>query len=280
MQDIHLADETFDPNQTHNYHLLVQLGQAELTYCLLNTITKKFVLLHHFAIPQVQTDEKLISTLNSETLFKSSYKKISVITTGGKNTLVPEAFFDEQNLQQLANFNLGEVATNAVAFNKSTTAGLVDIFTNDHANLCDAFLKLQPSAKVYHRTLPFLNYITLWPSRGFRFDCFAVVNSRYVDFGVVQNRKLEFFNSFECQGVNDMVYYILKASEPFGRQNNNFRFYVSTDISNQNELFDQLNNYLPDIKFIKPSEKFTYSYLFDDLYLTRYANLFNLALCE
>ena len=93
-------------------------------------------------------------------------------------------------------------------------------------------------------------------------------------------KKIEFYNSFSYKDNSDIVYYILNILERFNLSNMLTEVYFSDDVENHDELFEFLNNYLNLIKFIHPSDQFIYSYIFDELHLTRFANLFNLALCE
>ena len=77
----------------------------------------------------------------------------------------------------------------------------------------------------------------------------------------------------------DIVYFVLNVLEQFKLSVMYTDIHISADLDNHEEVFEYLGNYLHQVKFIKPSGKYTYSYMFDESLLTRFTNLFNLSLC-
>ena len=98
--------------------------------------------------------------------------------------------------------------------------------------------------------------------------------------GIAQSKKLEFYNTFTFKDSSDVVYYILSVLDHFRLSPLFTEVFLASGIENHDEMFDLINNYLNMIKFIRPSDRYLYSYIFDELQLTRFSNLFNLAMCE
>ncbi len=279
MNDINLLDETFDKNQSHNYHMSIQTGNDGFSLCLLDTIRNKYIAFQHH--PMNKSDhnfEEIISKIQSDPLLKLPYKSVSHILTDGKSTLVPALFFEEKKEKLIFQFNQVHEDSSEVLFNNLSSAMVVNIFAYPKTYLTK-LKEIYPNLKAYHRSSPFIETLVQNSAKWANPKCFVAINKKEIDIGIAQKKKLEFFNSFTYKENTDIVYYILNIIEQFKLSAMETEVYISVDLENHDEIFEFLNNYLNLIKFIHPSDQYTYSYIFDELQLTRFANLFNLALC-
>jgi len=277
MHQINLLDETFDKNQAHHYNLAIQYGLNGLSFCILDTIKNKYIAFRHYP----ETDGKLEglgSLITSDDLLTLQYKECFLLYDAGQSTLVPIPFFDESKASDLYKFNLGEADSSVVAFNKLPETIAANIFSYS-SSVIQEFKKAYPSISIYHRTSPFIENLVQESARWPRTKCFVSIHKGILDIGLAHLKKLEFFNSFSYKEKTDIVYYILATLESSKLSTTLTDVYISVDMENHDEIFEYLNGFLSHIKFIMPSENFTYSYIFDDLQLTRFANLFNLPLC-
>ena len=206
------------------------------------------------------------------------YKECFLLYDAGQSTLVPIPFFDESKASDLYKFNLGEADSSVVSFNKLPETIAANIFSYS-SSVIQEFKKVNPSISIYHRTSPFIENLVQESARWPRTKCFVSIHNGILDIGLAHLKKLEFFNSFTYKEKTDIVYYILATLESSKLSTTLTDVYISVDLENHDEIFEYLNGFLSHIKFIRPSENFTYSYIFDDFQLTRFANLFNLPLC-
>jgi len=277
MHQINLLDETFDKNQAHHYNLAIQYGLNGLSFCLFDTVKNKYIAFRHY--PEIDSRQEALSPiLESDDLLQLKFKETRFLYDAGKNTLVPDAFFDESRAETLYKFNLGDEKCSSIHFNKIQDPLALNIFAYSQSILTK-FRKVFPKIEIYHRTTPFIENLMEESARWPRSNAFVYIHKGILDIGVAHLRKLEFFNSFNYQNNADIAYYILNVLEQFNLSATLTEVYISVDLEKHEELFNYLQSYLQHIKFIKPSEKFTYSYIFDEFQLTRFANLFNLALC-
>jgi len=277
MHQINLLDETFDKNQAHHYNLAIQYGLNGLSFCILDTIKNKYIAFRHY--PETESKlEGLGSLITSDDLLTLQYKECFLLFDAGQSTLVPIPFFDESKAADLYKFNLGEADSSVVAFNKLPETIAANIFSYS-PSVIQEFKKAHPSISIYHRTSPFIENLVQESARWPRTKCFVSIHKGILDIGLAHLKKLEFFNSFSYKEKTDIVYYILATLESSKLSTTLTDVYISVDMENHDEIFEYLNGFLSHIKFIMPSENFTYSYIFDDLQLTRFANLFNLPLC-
>ncbi len=277
MHQINLIDETFDKNQSHHYNLAIQYGLNGLSFCLFDTIRTKFIAFRHYADMESKL-EALPSILEQDDLLSLSFKETFLLYDAGQSTLVPSTFFDESKAGDIYKFNLGEEKCSTVHFNKLPESLAVNIFSYSQLTL-SKFQKAFPAITIYHRSSPFIENMVQESVRWPRTKCYVSIHQGILDIGLAHLKKLEFFNSFTYLERSDIAYYILNVLEQFKLSSTLTDIYLSADLDKHEEIYEYLSNFLFHTRFIRPSDKFTYSYVFDEFQLTRFANLFNLTLC-
>lgn len=282
MLDLNILDETFDINQSHNYHLSILTDNNDLSMCILDTIRNKYIGIHHHYFTESDNQDpvtKIKSVLEIDDLLKLQYKSVSNMIMNEKNTLVPLAYFDDNkkdNILQL-NFPLSPNATTLV--NKLTIPGVFNIFSYSD-DLRKILSTAFPTIKTFHHSTPFIEHLIYESAKWTQPKCHVLIHNNSLDIGLAQLKKLEFFNSFYYHEYSDILYFILSVLERYKLPALSTDVFISVEKDNRNEIVEYLNNYLIAVRFIRPSNQFTYSYIFDEKHLVRYANLFNLALCE
>ena len=277
MHQINLLDETFDKNQAHHYNLSLQYGLNGLTFCIFDTLKNKYIGLRHYPEDKSKAGD-ISSILKSDDLLSLQYKEVFFLSNFGFCTLVPTPYFDESKVEDIYQFTLGNAGDGAIHFNKLQEALSCNIFSYESATL-RPIKSVFPSISVYHRTTPFIESLVLESNRWARTKCYLSVHKGILDIGLAHQKKLEFFNSFNFKEKSDIIYFILNVLERYKLSTMSTDVFVSVDLEDHDEIFEVLNGYLQQVKFIRPSENFTFSYIFDDFQLTRFANLFNLMSC-
>ena len=96
---------------------------------------------------------------------------------------------------------------------------------------------------------------------------------------IYSNNILKFCNSFAYRNISDILYYVLNVFKNLYIKQEETIFF-----SGLTEKYDDLSSsfslYVRNIKFAEPSGNFTFSYVFNDLELHRFINLFTLINCE
>jgi hypothetical protein len=283
MNEINLIDETFDKNQSHNYHLSIQTSSNGLSFCLLDTITKKNITLRHYPFKTSNSSIQLVNNvsekMNTDDILKLTFKSVSHMFVDSKNTLVPISFFDHSKEKNYFTFNLIQDPNTIILSNTLTNTVAANVFSYPE----DLYLKLNevfPSIKLSHHSSAFIENLVINSSKWTHPKCYININKSFLNIGIACSKKLEFYNAFNFKDNADIIYYILSVLEQFKLSPLTTEVFMASGEENHDEIFEFVNNYLNMIKFIRPSDHFSYSYIFDELQLTRFSNLFNLALCE
>ena len=283
MNEINLIDETFDRNQSHNYHLSIQTSSTGLSFCLLDTISKKYIALRHYPFKIINSSQQFLNNVtekfDTDDLLRLKFKSVSHMYVDNKNSLVPISYFEESKEQEYFKFNHSLEENFMVISNPLPHSVSVNIFAYPsglHTKLNEVF----PKIKLSHHSSAFIENLVIDSAKWTQPKCHIHINKTFLMIGIACNKKIEFYNTFTFKDNSDVVYYILSVLDQFRLSPIFTEVFLASGIGNHDEMFDFINNYLNMIKFIRPSDRFLYSYIFDELQLTRFSNLFNLALCE
>ncbi|HEY4789660.1 MAG TPA: DUF3822 family protein [Bacteroidales bacterium] len=277
MHQINLLDETFDKNQAHNYNLSIQYGLNGLSFCLFDIIRSKFIAFRHY--PETESKpESLPSLLEHDDLLSLAFKETYLLYDAGQSILIPTPYFDESKASDYYKFTLTPQTSSTILYNKLPSSIAANIFSCPDTTI-EKFKKVFPSLTIFHRSTPFIENMIQESAHWPRTKCYISIHQGIIDIGLAHLKKLEFFNSFTYREKPDIAYYILNVLEQFKLPTICTDTFVSADMERHDDIFEYLNHVLAHIKFIRPSDKFTYSYIFDEFQLTRFANLFNLSLC-
>ncbi len=96
MPFLELFDETLDINSTEIYELSVQVSPDGLSFCVLDTIRNKYVLIRSFEPDESKYyNAGIVSDIiNSDDFLTKKYKKVRVVIPSSKFTLVPAPLYD------------------------------------------------------------------------------------------------------------------------------------------------------------------------------------------
>ncbi len=280
MPFLELIDETFDKNSSENYELSLQMSPYGFSYCILDTIRNKYVLLRVKEPDdnKVLTTDKTEEMIGSDDLLSCHFKKVNLVVPSLKSTLIPYPLFDPDKKEEFFTLNLIKDENDIILYNKITEPDAFVIFSIP-GPLRDLAEKFFPSVIPCHHALPLIDQ-TLHNSKD-EFGRLVQVHLEkdYFNLLIVEHGSLKFYNTFIYKNITDILYYIFGVYKNMGiSREEGIRF--SGCVSNYDELFTQIQQYIRNIKFTIPSGNFSFSYVFNELELHRYLNLFSITRCE
>jgi hypothetical protein len=91
MPFLELFDETLDINSTENYELSIQASTDALSFCLLDSIRNKFVLLRSFVAEENKyfNAEKISELIRNDDFLIKHYRKVNCVLPSRKFTMIP-----------------------------------------------------------------------------------------------------------------------------------------------------------------------------------------------
>jgi hypothetical protein len=283
MHDIDLIDDSFLLRLTDTYHLSVQTGLSGLSFAVLDLSKLRYIALRHYPFEGLENFDEIYNYLSvvyhEDNILNRDFKSISHSFVGNRSTIIPQKDFNINNADIFMHFLYTDTEKQVNNYNFLPAIQSYNVFS--YPNLLYSNVnELFKNAKLFHHTTSIITSLIADSSNQFGQICNIFLSDGMVHIGIAKNAKLMFFNCFDYKDKSDIAYYILSVLEQFNMPAKSANVNISSDTKDHDEIFDFLNNYLGEIHFIKPSDKFTYSILFDELHLTQFVNLFNLALCE
>ena len=280
MPFLELFDETLDINSTENYELSIQVSPDGLSFCLLDSIRNKFVLIRAFEPEENKffNADKINELLSKDDFLTKHYKKVNVIMPSPKFTLVPAPLFDPGKKDEYFTFNHIMEGGNMIIANKVSDPDAYLVYSVSKP-VHDLINKFYPGVQSFHHTKPLFDQIS--HSR-------KSVNGNYIHIHVERDffnliifnhNILKFCNSFKYRNITDILYFVLNVFK-----NLEIKQEETIHFSGLTEKYDDLSSnfsiYVRNVKFAEPSGNFTFSYVFNDTELHRFLNLFSVVNCE
>jgi hypothetical protein len=279
MPFLELFDETLDINSTENYELSVQISPDGFSFCLLDTIRNKYVLIRSFDPDDCKyfNADKLKELMVKDDFLTKKYKKVNVVMPSGKFTIVPSPLFDPGKKDEYFTFNQILEEGQTIATNKLNDPDAFLLFSISEPifNLVNDFF---PGVSVYHHLKPLFNQISHNRKSVNGNYIHIHVEREYFNLIIFSQNMLKFCNSFNYRNINDIIYFVMNVFKKLEiKQEETIHF------SGLTEKYDDLSSnfaiYVRNIKFAEPTGNFTFSYVFNDMELHRFLNLFSIVNC-
>jgi len=280
MPFLELFDETLDINSTENYELSVQISPDGLSFCLLDSIRNKFVLVRSFGADENKylSADKISELLRNDDFLTKRYKKINCIVPSSKFTLVPTPLYDPAKKDEYFSFNHILEEDNIVLSDKTSDPDAFLVFSVSKP-IIELINRFYPGVHPHHHIKLLLEHTSAIRKRVNGNYIHAHVERDFFNLIVFNNNILKFCNSFAYRNISDILYYVLNAFKNLGIKQEE-TIYFSGLTEKYDDLSSSFSLYIRNIKFSEPSGNFTFSYVFNDTELHRFINLFNVVNCE
>ncbi|MEQ8623546.1 MAG: DUF3822 family protein [Vicingaceae bacterium] len=193
--------------------------------------------------------------------------------------LVPLALLDENKLATYLNFN-------SLAHQDEQLIYQFDILESQQAAIVygiplsvNRMLESQLSNYNWsHFAFPLLESILLSSTQ----EATLYLHIQYNRFDVVyvDNKKLKFFNSFNYQTVEDLIYFLLYVMEQLNLDRESIPVELIGEFDEQSAIYEMLFKYIRKVSIGKRPQAVNYSQVLSSLPQQHYYTLFNQYLCE
>jgi hypothetical protein len=277
---IELFDETLDINSTENYELSLQAGTDGFSFCLLDTLRNKFVLLRSFEPDDNKyfNAGKINELLSKDDFLTRKYKKINIVMPSRKFTLVPAPLFDPGKKDEYFTFNHIVEEGNMIIANKLNDPDTYLVFSVSK-QIYEVINTFYPGIHPYHHIMPLFDHIS-HSRKSINGNYIHIhVEREFFNLIIFNQNLLKFCNSFNYRNINDILYFVLNAFKNLDIKQEE-TIYFSGLTEKYDDLSSNFSLYVRNIKFAEPSGNFTFSYVFNETELHRFLNLFRIANCE
>jgi len=281
--DIVFIDETFDLNQTRNYHISIQAGLNGYSFSVLDPLRNKYILLKHYAFPAGFTAELLeekIAELNKNDEFLSREYKSSLFSfQSPRYTLIPGPLFSKDNLKDYFEFNHYLEDLDEIHYNTLKSVDAFNVFVIP-AEISNLFHRSLGTVRFFNHITPFIERALIhYGGRKAGKTVLANVYGSNADILVIEGDKLLFCNTFPWKTEEDIGFFVLYVFEQMKLGGEDTPLILSGEIGKHHAAYDLLKMYIEKLSFEKRNDHFIYSYTFNDIEQHWFSTLFNLRLC-
>ncbi|MGF1586007.1 MAG: DUF3822 family protein [Bacteroidales bacterium] len=276
-------DETFDLNQTGNYHISIQAGLDGYSFSVLDPVRNKYILLKHYKLSEISDitllEDKIHEIQKNDEFLSREYKSALFSYQSPKYTIIPGPLFNKQNLRSYFEFNQHLDDLDEIHYNKLNNTDAYNLYIIPSRLAC-LVKKAFDNVRYYHQVTPFIeNGLMQYGGKTFRRSVLVNLYGKYADVIVVQGEKLILSNTFPWKTDQDLVYFILYVYEQLKLSGEDVPLVISGSIKKRSEAYELLKVYIKKVGFESRNDTFQYSYTLNDIDLHWFTNLFNLKLC-
>jgi len=280
MPFLELVDETLDINSSENYVLSLEVSSAGLTFCILDTLRNKYILIRRYEPEEGKefTYEHISDILATDDHFKNRYRKVNILVPSGKFTLVPAPLYDPERIEDYFRYNHLRDESSAIISNRITMPDAFIIFSLP-APLKTMLGSSFPDTQLSIHLRPLLRHIA-YRSRnpGGRY-IHAHLEKSFFNLVIFDQSTLKLCNTFNYRNTSDILYHVMNVFRQMGIDQEE-TLYFSGNIGRHDDLIPEFSSYVRDIKLAEPEGNFTFSYVFSESVLHRFLNLFSIVNCE
>lgn len=276
-----LVDKTY-LDRYNTVQLFLQLGQDSLSVAHFDASNNQYVGLEYYRLESQEnwslSIPKIESVLQGLDL-KKYQKAVRVALVDPLYTFIPKALFDSEEVETYIKFNhpIDDSEHLDFQFDLIEDLQLVVVYALPK-ELKTLLEKDTTQLKWNHFSKPLLEAASLKSSKDQLFQV-HVQNKRF-DALLVKEGKLQYFNSFPYETVEDFVYYLLYAMEQLKLDREADKIELVGEFEEHSALYELLFKYIRNLSIGGRPNAVNFSTILSSLPAHYHYNLFNQHLCE
>jgi hypothetical protein len=287
MESFRLNDSRLDPTaarlSAYFSQLFILAGKDFLQYAVLDTEKSRFIAFADY-ISDTGGKERDTWQIGMESLFTTdeflhrNYPAVLIAVDTPYHTVIPSALYDAEHSRDHLGLNFNLPAGLTFRSDHLRESGAWNTFGIEREWL-DMMKKHFAQEIVLHRTTPLLTRFALMHRQetGEK-HIFLNFLGKQFDLAAYSDNMLLFFNTFQYETGEDVLYFTLYALEQIRLRTGDVKVKLGGAVEESSGLVSLLREYFPEAGFMERPELFGYSPLFD-FPAHRYQALFSLALC-
>jgi hypothetical protein len=237
--------------------LAIQVSLNGLSFCVFDTLSNIPLVVKHFQFDSFQRSAKI------EDLFTSIYKEnpelgnnydqIVIIHSNNLCAFVPKVLFDEEFLGSYLQYNTKVFETDFFTFDSLDKYEMNNVYI-PYVNMNNFFIDQYGSFEYKHANSILVSKLLDISKNNEQRMMFVLVSEGHFEIIVVQNQKLQFYNSFEYKTPEDFIYYLLFTGEQLQLNPEYFKLEFLGNIVESDALYQIAYKYIRNVSLFDVSE--------------------------
>jgi len=237
-----------------NSSLVIHINESWLIFCLFNNKKLSFLNKVRFLDKKksnfiLKAIKKYIRSFSKENI----PSEVKLIYYNRTSTLVPSDLFDPKNSLNYMKYN--------------TSIKIDDIAANDHVlnheinnvyipdiDINNFIFKKFKTFDFYHYSSLIIEKIANDFAEKFGKKVFVNVNDGFIDILYFKDKKLEFFNSYDYNSIEDVLFYLLFCFSELKLNPDEIHTVFSGTIDLDSKLYELIYTYVRNVELIEPKD--------------------------
>uniref|UniRef100_UPI00404B2B37 DUF3822 family protein n=1 Tax=Flavobacterium sp. TaxID=239 RepID=UPI00404B2B37 len=237
----------------NNKKLSIQVSLNGLSFCCKNLITKEitdFKAISFSEYPRsFKTEESLWKAFSENQQLINSYDEVCVLHQNNLNTWVPKELFDESQIGTYLQYNTKVFPTDFFAFDVLENSQLVNVYV-PYVNITNFLLDQFATFEYQHSSSILVEKLLALDIKNEMPIMYAHFHQSQFDVVVLQENKLVFFNSFQFQTANDVMYYLLFVAEQLNLDPNEFELNILGFMDTEHPIFKKIYTFVRNVQIM------------------------------
>lgn len=267
---IQLTVADFEPAKTKTYQLYLEIGSNHYSYAVIDPQNQN--------VKTISYRPSNIHNDTSDELLQAHFSKTKISLNTQKFTFVPTALFHETALANFTKY-IDAQDNEEVCVKNLEHAKLTIIYTLPKLQL-DKISSYFPTAEIYPQIAPFYNGVAYAFSQiGFS-QLFINFKSNLMEVIIIHQHQFQFYNIFEFQNEEEMVYFLLLAAQENNIKPASTTVKVSGDFNTNGTTFQEILKYFPQTEITDQDSLPLFYQGLEQPVMPRFFSLLALHLCE
>lgn len=272
------VDEAFDIKRLSDFHLVIQIGNNGLFAVVLDKEKNKFIAFEQYTFQQVYSAE-LVADLftvaqNESKILNNKYKSVTCSLVNNLSTLVPSALFENDSRRMYLKFNTTLQGDELIMYDDIRNLDTKNVFAlplSLKSKLDSLFNKIN----YHHFSSGLIEELLAQNKNQTKKKLYIHVQASHFEALVIEEKKLLFYNSFNYQTAEDLIYYVLFVCEQLHLNPENIEAILLGEIERSSTIFSITQKYIRNLKFGERPDGSEYSYQLQTFPKHFYFSLFN-----
>jgi predicted XRE-type DNA-binding protein len=247
-------NRTINLENTKDTKLSIQFNLDGFSFCISDNSTGEILYFFKNLFEDKQTTpenlmQKVDAIFKKDAFLQKDFSSVLVVHENNLSTLVPNKYFSEDKLLEYLNFNIKTLATDYIAFDDVPKINVKNVYVPYIPIINYLFQNFGAFEYKHHTTIFIEKLLSLSSSEEKK--VYVNVSSKSFDVVVIQNKKLQFSNSFEFETKEDFIYYILFTFEQLNLDVEKVKLYFTGDIELESEIYNSTYQYIRNVFFLE-----------------------------
>lgn len=236
--------------------LAIQVSLNGLTFATFDTLLNKPLTLQKIEMGNVSITSKIenlfANAFQNYPELKAGYDEIIIIHSNNLSTFVPTALFDQDYLGSYLQFNTKVFETDFFAFDELPNYEMKNVYI-PYVNMNNYFIDQYGTFDYKHANSILVQKLLEVSKNNEDRKMFVHVCDTHFEIVLIQNQKLQLYNSFDYKTAKDFIYYILFTAEQLHLNPETFKLELLGKILESDSLYNIAYNYIRNVSLFDVS---------------------------